>query len=260
MLIDRPPKYFAYVLDYLRLGGKLPPNLPKDPAELERVRVEFDYFLLTHAFPSKPLVKAINEGSALAIHVLKSCLPSNRREQLHAALLNERFVWAVWFGGGKFSVEAWDLDSAETRSAAAVVPRCDFTRVCGGRPVTASCQNSFALTSNRWAACVYNYGEAGITLEHELRETPVWSLALSKEQVAMLSAYHHILVYSRESGKKAYELGHGATSALAMHDNTLYYSPSDCLVAAVDLGSGEAPRGRYRGHGEVLSVGVVAGG
>jgi hypothetical protein len=50
VLLERDPNVFSYVLDYLQNGGKLPPNLPTDEHELERVREEFDYFLLDEAF------------------------------------------------------------------------------------------------------------------------------------------------------------------------------------------------------------------
>ena len=54
--LDRDPAYFSYVLDYLRNGGALPPNLPTDESELERVKEEFDYFCLSGAFsPPSPL-------------------------------------------------------------------------------------------------------------------------------------------------------------------------------------------------------------
>ena len=46
MFINRNPRYFEYVLDYLRNGGQLPPNLPASIEELDRIREEFEYFLL----------------------------------------------------------------------------------------------------------------------------------------------------------------------------------------------------------------------
>ena len=44
VVINRDPKYFGYVLDFLRNGGVLPRNLPRDEAERERVKQEFQFF------------------------------------------------------------------------------------------------------------------------------------------------------------------------------------------------------------------------
>ena len=85
-LIDRNPRYFAYVLDYLRNGGVLPGNLPSEEEEEEeyiRVREEFDYFLLTaDAFPegSRTLAEMVEEGMYVTETLHSALAPELRKE------------------------------------------------------------------------------------------------------------------------------------------------------------------------------------
>ena len=50
--VNRQWETFSYVLEYLRNGCQLPAHLPEDEAELERIRGEFDYVLVS-AFPEE---------------------------------------------------------------------------------------------------------------------------------------------------------------------------------------------------------------
>ena len=52
------------MLDFLRNGRKLPAHLPDDEEELERIRRDFDYFLVS-AFPEEPLLTLAKAMSGL---------------------------------------------------------------------------------------------------------------------------------------------------------------------------------------------------
>jgi hypothetical protein len=66
IFIDRQPRYFQYVLDYLRNDCELPANLPADPQELAMVRREFDYFLIPAFEPRTTRVaRAFSEGRVI---------------------------------------------------------------------------------------------------------------------------------------------------------------------------------------------------
>ena len=43
VFLDRNPDAFAYVLDFLRNGGKPPADLPADPRQRARIEQEFDF-------------------------------------------------------------------------------------------------------------------------------------------------------------------------------------------------------------------------
>ena len=66
--VNRQWEMFSYVLEYLRNDRQLPAYLPEDEAELERIRRELDYFLVT-AFPEEPsltLAKAMRDFDNLS--------------------------------------------------------------------------------------------------------------------------------------------------------------------------------------------------
>ena len=104
-LIDRNPRYFAYVLDYLRNGGVLPGNLPSEEEEEEeyiRVREEFDYFLLTaDAFPegSRTLAEMVEEGMYVT-ETLHSALPPELMKEVcvcvYVRVPGDMGSWRVW--------------------------------------------------------------------------------------------------------------------------------------------------------------------
>lgn len=84
MFLDRDPKYFEYVLSYLRNGRQFPP-LPTDEAERERVREEFVYFFLADPCPTPqpnmPWVQQLRESkftmSVLSLRMLLTAGDNN---------------------------------------------------------------------------------------------------------------------------------------------------------------------------------------
>jgi hypothetical protein len=98
IFIDRQPRYFQYVLDYLRNDCELPANLPADPQELAMVRREFDYFLIP-AFEPPPgisMARALSE-SMVVMETIRwpDTLAGRDYELVHVEVLADYIVCAV---------------------------------------------------------------------------------------------------------------------------------------------------------------------
>ena len=68
VFLSREASAFSHVLEYLRNGSALPPSvpIPTEESELERIRAEFDYFLLPEPFPAKSRVEKLRRGEYTA--------------------------------------------------------------------------------------------------------------------------------------------------------------------------------------------------
>lgn len=116
-------RYFGFVLDYLRNGAnKLPANLPTDEVELERVKEEFDFFLI-RAFETAIVIGAYLMRSATAQHLTSSFSAEDHRIVRDVAI-SDRYVVVVHAPGGDSItsggtswtphpqvMEVWDVES-----------------------------------------------------------------------------------------------------------------------------------------------------
>jgi hypothetical protein len=90
IFLDRDPKHFDYVLDYLRNGCKLPKHLPTDPAKLEAIHREFDYFLIPAFAPEPmPLARALAEARYTMEVRANSAVWRACAAQAHVAVVHE---------------------------------------------------------------------------------------------------------------------------------------------------------------------------
>jgi hypothetical protein len=116
--IDRDPKPFSYVLDYLRNGGVLPANIPVDEQERARVQQEFNYFLLDVELnpPAPKSLAAIFAEHAYTEHTLhppasgaedRMCYDVSASDR-YAVVLHQRRTSDASGSVGRVA-EAWDL-------------------------------------------------------------------------------------------------------------------------------------------------------
>ena len=110
VFINREPDAFAHVLDFLRGGGgKLSAEVLADEAQLERIRTEFDYFLLPSSDGRITVAQAFGEGKySMAEHC---SLLAPRPSFVEQVCMSDSFTcifhqltdWTV-------TVEVWDLE------------------------------------------------------------------------------------------------------------------------------------------------------
>ena len=99
--IDRDPAMFRYVLDYLR-EGELPP-LPENLATLERVRREFDYFMVDLPLSEETLARKVHAGQFTF-----KLLEVHRDVRGRSANWFERTEDGKYCAAGFYKVTGWD--------------------------------------------------------------------------------------------------------------------------------------------------------
>lgn len=131
--VDRNPRYFEYVLDFLRNGGdELPANLPASEAEMDRIRAEFDYFCLSdYAFRREQTLAELLSKGDYQLSTLELTTPGagHNGSDVRQVLMGEThlcvylgverqavhpFAMAPNVGGDatwQYRVEVWELGS-----------------------------------------------------------------------------------------------------------------------------------------------------